>query len=221
MVYNFFCYRLYPSTSAIKLACKEVSMALVRFSVFFICLLLPFSVFAYGGHDSLSCTGCHSIHDAKGEVIFAVPANKKDINAKTKQPFTDITSLCLGCHEDPEKGGMGIKPISSHISHPYGLGSVNPKVAHVPQDLLRNGQFECVGCHDPHPSNPNYRYLRVDTAGGSSMVKFCALCHPMKADPKSVGEKPALFSSMDESEGGAPAAPAAPQKKSTGQKKPQ
>ena len=39
------------------------------------------------------------------------------------------------------------------MSHPYGLASVNSKVANVPADLLRGGRFECVGRYDPHPSN--------------------------------------------------------------------
>ena len=161
-------------------------------------LLFPLSAFAAGGHDGLECTGCHAIHTAKDVLIFAVPANKTDINPRTKQPFADISALCLGCHETPEKGGMGIKPIEAHMSHPYGLDSVNPKIAVVPAELLRNGRFECVGCHDPHPSNPNYRYLRVDTANGSKMDSFCAVCHPAKADPKVSSQKPKLFDSMDE-----------------------
>jgi len=161
-------------------------------------LLLPFSGFAAGGHDGLVCTGCHGIHTAKDAIIFVVPSNKSDINPRTKQPFAGTTALCLGCHETPEKGGMGIKPIDGHMSHPYGLDSVNAKVASVPAELLRDGRFECVGCHDPHPSNTNYKYLRVDTANGSKMDSFCAVCHPMKADPKISAQKSKFFNSMDE-----------------------
>ncbi len=185
------------------------------FFVIAACLLLPLSAFAFGGHDGLVCTGCHGLHTAKeGVVIFAVEANKKDISPRTKQPFGGITALCLGCHQTPEKGGMGIKPIAAHMSHPYGLSSVNSKVAHVPEMSLRDGKFECIGCHDPHPSNPNYRYLRYDAgANGSKMENFCAACHPMKADPKAASAKPQGFNSMDERLFGgagsyAPAAPA-------------
>ncbi len=164
--------------------------------------LVPVVVFAAGAHDGLECTGCHALHTAKdGSLIFAVEANKKEINPKTKQPYGGVTALCLGCHDTPEKGGQGIKPIDSHTSHPYGLTSVNSKVAHVPTELLRDGRFECISCHDPHPSNANYKYLRIDTANGSKMSTFCAACHPMKADPKSTG-KAVLFNSMDESGAG-------------------
>lgn len=184
------------------------------FFVVTICLLLPLSAFAFGGHDGLLCSGCHSIHTAKDTIIFAVPQNKVDVNPKTKQPYATITALCLGCHQTPEKGGMGIKPIAAHMSHPYGLSSVNSKVARVPEEALRDGKFECIGCHDPHPSNPNYRYLRYDAgANGSKMENFCAACHPMKADPKAASVKPQGFNSMDERLFGAsgsyvPAAPA-------------
>ena len=75
--------------------------------------------------------------------------------------------------------------------------TVNPRLAKVPPELLRDGQFACIACHDPHPSNPNYRYLRVAATGKApSMSEFCTVCHPGKADPN---RKPAsLFSSMDE-----------------------
>lgn len=141
----------------------------------------------------------HSPHAAKTEsLIFSVAPNTKDVIKRTGQPSSGMTALCLGCHQTPDKGGVGIKPIASHMSHPYSLASVNPKVASVPPELLRDGKFECVACHDPHPSNANYKYLRIDTAKGAKMDKFCAGCHPAKADAK-VAQKPDFFSSMDES----------------------
>jgi predicted CXXCH cytochrome family protein len=186
---------------------------------------LPMSALAAGGHDSVGCTGCHAIHTAKDKIIFAVKANTQTLNPKTKQPYTGTTALCLGCHEESSKGGQGYAPISGHMSHPYGLASVDPKIAKVPPELLREGgRFECMGCHDPHPSNPYYKYLRVDTAKGSKIDAFCAVCHPVKADA-AASEKVVLFTSMDETgsralapAGSAPAkapaaAPAAAKKK--------
>ncbi len=190
---------------------------------------LPLTAFAAGGHDSIGCTGCHSIHTAKGEIIFAVSPNKQAVNPKTKQPYTGTTALCLGCHEESSKGGQGYAPVSATHSHPYGLQTVNPKVAKVPAELLREGgRFECLGCHDPHPSNPYYKYLRVDTAKGSKIDAFCAVCHPIKADAATSQEKAVIFTSMDETgnrvakpaaatekkaPAAAPAAPAAAPKK--------
>ncbi len=174
-------------------------MSIIRRLALLAITLSPLTALAAGGHDAVGCSGCHSLHAAKGEVIFAVPANAKYLNPKTKQPYTGTTALCLGCHQDSDKGGQGFAPISQHVSHPFGLDKVNPKVAKVPGELLREGgRFECLGCHDPHPSNPYYKYLRVDTAAGKNMDKFCAVCHGMKADQAVAAEKAVLFSSMDE-----------------------
>lgn len=159
-------------------------------------LCLPALAFAFGPHDDLTCTGCHAIHTAKGKLIFAVAPNKKLLNPATGQPYSGVTALCLGCHQTPNNGGMGIAPISPAHSHPFSVVP-NPKVANVPASVLRDGKLECVGCHDPHPSNPNYKYLRVDTKGGAKMQIFCAMCHASKADPKDV-TKVKIFSSMDE-----------------------
>ncbi len=158
-------------------------------------LLTPQSLYAAGRHEGLNCTGCHAIHTAQGDIIFSVEPNKKVVNPRTKKPYSGVTALCLGCHETIEHGGMGIIPISAAMSHPYGV-TPNPKVAYVPPAFLRKGKLECVGCHDPHPSNPNYRYLRVDTKNGADMQKFCAVCHASKADVNVTNVK--VFSSMDE-----------------------
>jgi hypothetical protein len=209
-------------------------MSPVRTLALALAVLAPAAALASGGHDGVGCTGCHAIHTAKGEIIFAVPANAKYTNPKTGQAFTGPTALCLGCHQDSDKGGQGYAPISQHVSHPFGVKSVNPKVAKVPGELLSaDGSFGCLGCHDPHPSNPYFKYLRVDTgAKGGGMDKFCAACHPNKADQAVASQKAPLFTSMDETgnrvlapadakpAGAAPAKPAAkPASQKSGAKK--
>ncbi len=148
-------------------------------------LAIPAAAIAAGGHDALSCTGCHSLHKAKtSSFILAVEPNTKDLNPKTKKPYTGTTAICLGCHQTPEKGGHGMTAINAGTSHPFDISSVNPKVAQVPGQFLVNGRFECTSCHDPHPSNPNRKYLRVDAGGGANMENFCAACHASKSDMK-------------------------------------
>jgi predicted CXXCH cytochrome family protein len=169
---------------------------------------------AAGGHDGLNCTGCHGIHDAKGDIIFSVAPNTQAINPRTKKPYTGVTALCLGCHETV--GGMGIAPVSGKKSHPYGI-KPNSKIAAVPGAALRGGKLECVGCHDPHPSNPNHKYLKVATSGGSKMVDFCSLCHSSKSGRSISASR--MFSSMDETKGKAAAKPKAAPKRSTGKKR--
>jgi predicted CXXCH cytochrome family protein len=115
---------------------------------------------------------------------FLIPRNTTYLDPGTKQPYAGSTAVCLACHQDTDKGGQGYAPVSRHVSHPFGLASVNPKIAKVPEDMLRGGRFECMSCHDPHPSNTNYKYLRTDVgAKGERLDRFCAVCHPRKADP--------------------------------------
>jgi hypothetical protein len=116
---------------------------------------------ATGGHDTAGCMGCHGI---------------KGVDRTT-------AAFCLKCHATKEQGGQDILPIDRHVSHPFALAQVNPKVALVPADLLRDGRFDCLSCHEPHPSNAFWAYLRVDTGKkGRFMDPFCVTCHPRKGD---------------------------------------
>lgn len=165
------------------------------------------------GHIRVGCTTCHSIHLAKGaKGLFALDPNAKEVNPVTKKPFEGVSAICLGCHSEVEKGGMGVLPVASAHSHPMGR-EFNKKVASVNGEFLRDGKLECVGCHDPHTSNPNWALLRVDTQQGKNMDVFCAMCHATKADPSSLEaiKKVQLFTSMDETKPpqARPSAPAA------------
>ena len=72
--------------------------------------------------------------------------------------------------------------MSRHDSHPFGLATWSPKKARIPEALLVNGRMECASCHDAHPSNTNYKYLRMDTGDdGRDTEAFCGQCHPRKA----------------------------------------
>ncbi len=124
--------------------------------------LAPSAALATGGHDKVGCIACHGI---------------KGVDRAT-------AAFCLHCHATKEQGGQDVLPIDRHVSHPFGLDEVNPKVALVPTDLLRaDGRFECLSCHEPHPSNQNWAYLRVDTGKkGRFMDPFCVTCHPRKGD---------------------------------------
>jgi predicted CXXCH cytochrome family protein len=172
----------------------------IRHLAVLLTLSAPLAAWAAGGHDAVGCSGCHSLHAAKGSVIFAVAPNTKYQNPKTNKPYGGTTALCLACHQDSDKGGQGYAPVSQHVSHPFDVDQVNPKIAKVPADMLRNGRFECMSCHDPHPSNTNDKYLRGEKVSTKNIDAFCAACHASKADPGAAAVKPA-------------AAPAAPAKK--------
>lgn len=130
--------------------------------------------FAYGPHDE-NCVECHSIHQAKGDRLAAVASPSEKY--LTGEPVKGVDAFCLGCHNK----NVGILPIEMHKTHPVGI---TPKKAKVPAtNLSANGTFTCTSCHDPHPSNPNYKYLIIDTKGGKDLGKFCSYCHPAQASP--------------------------------------
>jgi hypothetical protein len=147
---------------------------LVLLSIVAIMFIFANKSFAYGPHDE-NCVECHSIHQAKGDRLAAVASTTEKY--RTGEPVKGVDAFCLGCHNK----NVGIAPIEMHKTHPVGI---TPKKAKVPaSNLSENGLFTCTSCHDPHPSNPNYKYLVIDTKGGKELGKFCSYCHPAQAAP--------------------------------------
>ncbi len=166
---------------------------------------LSTGLFAYGPHEGLDCLGCHSTHFAVDHKLLAVK------NTNMKNPLTEetlnklVARNCLGCHQLPAYGGVGVKPVHLHTSHPIGMAP-NSKIASVPDNLLKNGLLDCVSCHEVHPSNPNFAYLRVDVGqAGSQIQNLCATCHSAKVDLANAGIKDVdqikVFSAMDQEKG--------------------
>lgn len=146
-------------------------------------MVLVSSYGVWAQHDN-NCVECHSIHEAQGPKLLAVKPDTKSINPRTKKPMSGISSLCMGCHI-----GDGGPEIAIMKTHPVGI-IPNPKIAQVPKEWLREGgKFECSSCHDFHPANPNYKYLRVDTKDGNELGKFCAVCHSDKREKKAKAKK--------------------------------
>lgn len=129
---------------------------------------------AAGPHDA-NCVSCHNVHYAKGNFIIGPQPNTSMDNPAANAKVAGTDAICLGCHNDAE----GIMPIHLGTTHPTGVAPIYVK---VPEKLLREGKMSCVSCHNPHPSNANYKYLVTDTKKGSSMGVFCALCHGEQAD---------------------------------------
>ncbi len=146
-----------------------------------------FAANAAGPHD-MECVECHSTHYAKGDFIVSVEAANV-VNPASTAVSAPIDALCMGCHN-----GEGATDINLHTTHPTG---VTPTYTNVPGELMWDGVFTCVSCHNPHPSNANYKYLIVDTADGSSMGVFCAKCHPNQSDPDSVAAANSVTTTFD------------------------
>ncbi len=160
--------------------------------------------FAAGPHDGLDCLGCHSPHFAVDDKIFSVK-NTQLTNPVNGESLDGLSAAkCLGCHQLEQFGGAGIRPIHLHTTHPIGIVP-NPKIASVPVNLLKDGKLDCISCHEPHPSNTNALYLRVNVGeGATSVQKLCAVCHSSKVDMASAGIDPdnvQVFSSMDQENG--------------------
>jgi predicted CXXCH cytochrome family protein len=137
-------------------------------------LLVPSSLWAFGSHDN-ECVECHDIHTAQGAALIGVEPFEAE-NPSTGTLVRDSSSLCLGCHSDQG----GVLEVDLMKTHPIGI---IPKRAQVPQgNLSLDGTLTCTSCHDPHPSNPNYMYLRTNVSGGSDMGSFCEVCHPGKRE---------------------------------------
>lgn len=156
-----------------------------------LCLICLFAVTVVGaatasaeGPHDMDCMDCHHTHYAKADYAIGVTP-KTDVQnpATSRMAMTaaGIDATCLGCHNDDQ----GIMPVNLSTTHPTG---VKPTYTPVPSELLWEGKFTCVSCHNPHPSNGNYKYLIVPTGDtGGDMGVFCAKCHPDQSDKMTVG----------------------------------
>ena len=142
--------------------------------VFALLLTLPGTLRAYGPHDN-ECIDCHGIHTAEGGALIGVEPFEPE-NPSTGTLLSDSSALCLGCHSDQG----GILEIDLMRTHPIGIA---PKRAMVPpENLSPEGTMTCTSCHDPHPSNPNYMYLKGEVSGPGDMGSFCEICHSDKRE---------------------------------------
>ena len=143
-------------------------------------LLVP--TFAYSGpHDD--CTLCHGIHTGQGPVILTETPNTTTINPRTGKPTKRIGQLCLACHAE-EPDGAGYRPVDLNHTHPVGF-TPDPKKVRLPEEAKgwpgEEEDLTCNGCHDQHPSNPYYMYLRWSSDGGNDLPSYCAHCHPAQS----------------------------------------
>jgi len=144
------------------------------------CLLATAALAQAAGPHDMDCKECHSPHNAKADWIVGVaPQSNATMPDGSKMTLGPVDAMCLGCHNEK----TGIMPVNLRTTHPVGI---KPVAAKVPENLLSGGMLTCGSCHNPHPSNANYKYLIVDTKGGKTMGVFCAVCHPGQSDPSMV-----------------------------------
>ncbi len=144
-------------------------------------LLMSSLVYA-GPHDD--CTLCHGVHSGQGPVILTEAPNYTTINPKTGKPMKRIGALCLACHAE-EPDGAGYRPVDLNHTHPVGFRPDPTKVVLPAESRGFPGEEEdltCNGCHNQHPSNTNYMYLRWPSDDGGDLSKFCVHCHPKQSN---------------------------------------
>ncbi len=130
------------------------------------------------------CLNCHGDEEYKAQLkslgagIALLEDEPGDTPEGTKSPLDE---MMLGAVD------VGFMIIDLHETHPVGIV---PKTVVLPQESRgyyhQENQLTCLGCHDHHPSNPNYKYLRWPTNKGEDMNSFCAHCHKNMMKPKGV-----------------------------------
>ncbi len=151
-----------------KILFKAIGMAILC------CSLLPMTGWARGHED---CGMCHNNVSANTKELSIEP-NYQQLNPITGRPFSRNDALCMACHSF----GHG-KTI-----HPVGIVP-NPNKVILPVESRgfagQESEIGCWSCHDPHPDNKNYMYLRWLDDGDQNVSKFCvAKCHYRFAKPK-------------------------------------
>lgn len=144
-------------------------------------LIVPALLFAGEGHEE--CALCHGAHTAVGPGLLTTHPDITTINPATGGPLGKIDSICMACHAE-EPNGLGYRPVKMENTHPCGITPRN--VILPPEAKGFKGEEEkltCMGCHDPHPSNPNYMYLRGPIVSAGNTQEFCIWCHPAQAGP--------------------------------------
>jgi hypothetical protein len=139
-----------------------------------------------GAHGQ--CALCHSSHEGRGPVMLTEEPNTVTVNPRTGKTPDRIASLCLACHAK-EPDGAGYRPINLATTHPVGVA---PQKATVPSTSLGfagERVLTCLSCHDQHPINTNYAYLRWPIKYKKDIPAFCARCHPQFKDKLSAAIK--------------------------------
>jgi hypothetical protein len=137
------------------------------FLALFFIIWSTFPVVAYGsGHED--CDSCHK-NTSREDYTLVFKNKTEGINPSTKKPYGKMDALCYSCHEQ-----------NSQFAHPVGI-IPDPQKVIVPEDALgfpgQEQEITCLSCHNPHPDNKSYQYLRWQVEDEDDMTTFCVKCH--------------------------------------------
>jgi predicted CXXCH cytochrome family protein len=133
------------------------------------------------------CTLCHSVHNGHREILFTEIPNRTTINPRTGKPMKRIASYCLACHA-AEPDGTGYLVVDLRQSHPVGIKPKKVKLAdHLKGFPGEEEDITCTSCHDHHPRNKNFKYLRWSVKGTYYLNTMCQQCHPEMGNAEGTG----------------------------------
>jgi predicted CXXCH cytochrome family protein len=133
------------------------------------------------------CTLCHSVHNGHQEILFTEIPNRTTVNPRTGKPMRRIGSYCMACHA-AEPDGTGYLAIDLRGTHPVGVKPKKVKLAGKLKGFPGEEEaITCLSCHDHHPRNKNFKYLRWSVKGTYYLNTMCQQCHPEKGNVEGTG----------------------------------
>jgi DmsE family decaheme c-type cytochrome len=138
---------------------------------------------------NLSCTTCHSVHEAKSEkgqlktetqVETCVQCHQKEVNKLRKaahMPVREGKMECTSCHNP--HGSQNVKMLKEGNSVTEACASCHTEKRGPFLFEHQVGRESCVTCHDPHGSN-NERMLVA------KVPMLCQRCHIHSRHPATI-----------------------------------
>jgi len=139
------------------------------------------------------CLSCHAKKIGDDEDIFYDDEDEEDGEEGAEKIEYDLgmeTTSAIFDEMMLEAPDVGLTVINLHETHPVGIV---PKTVVLPDEAKgfkgQEEQLTCMGCHNHHPYNKNYKYLRWP-ANEKDLSGFCANCHPDKVKTQERRQRP-------------------------------
>jgi hypothetical protein len=131
--------------------------------------VLFYPQFAFSGEEEghKPCGLCHEMKGEKAGKIKIKP-DTETINPFTGNPYGSVDGICVRCH-----------PTFTH-NEGHVLG-IRPEKVKVPDECMgykgQEKELTCLACHNPHPHETKYKFLRWQVADKKGIQDLCNRCH--------------------------------------------
>lgn len=144
----------------------QITVVLLVFGLFY-----PHRLVAEEEEGHKPCSLCHEMEGKEAKRVIIEP-DKEKTNPYTGKPYGPVDGVCIRCHHD-----------LIHIDKGHVLG-IRPEKVKVPAEDLKfegqEGELTCLSCHNPHPHETKYKYLRWGVTK-TEIKKLCNRCHAKEA----------------------------------------